>query len=148
MATLPLHPCCVSYLLAHRLPYISRWMSSPRLLSYFKVAVLHQRTANKVWCLSASRAAFHFYAAECLQISISVGMSLHLQPPRLSFLSCILFIVFMNCFHSGQVNAFSRLIALLDSCRVTLLRWVKTELCCASTLCLLRTLPFVVAVMT
>lgn len=69
-------------------------------------------------CLSVSRAAFHFYAPECLLISISVWMSLHLRPPRLSFLRCILFIIFLNWFHSVQAYAYSRLIALQYLTRV------------------------------
>lgn len=112
--------------------HVSRWMFIPHLSSCFKVAVLHQRTANKVrflfflpQCLSVPRAAFHFYAPQCLLISISVWMSLHLQPPRLSFLRCILFIIFLNWFHSVQAYAFSTLIALLDSCKEILLRHIN-----------------------
>ena len=60
------------------------------------------------------QSCFSFYAPECLLISISVWMSLHLRPPRLSFLRCILFIILLNWFSSIWAYAFSRLIALLD----------------------------------
>lgn len=121
-------------------PLVSRWRGffSPHLLPHFKV-VFHQWRAivcvcvffPPLHCLSASRAPFHFCAAECLLISISVWMSLHLRPPRLSFLRCILFIFFLNWFHSVQAYAFSRLIALVDSCKEIRPGHVKNiELCC------------------
>lgn len=98
---------------------VSRW------LFYTRREQIKSTFFSLYQCLSASRAAFHFYAPECLLISISVWMSLHLRPPRLSFLRCILFIIFLNWSHSVQAYAFSGLIALLDSCKEILLRHVK-----------------------
>lgn len=45
------------------------------------------------------------------------------------------FITFLNWFHSAQAHAFSRLIALLDSCKETLLRHVKIYNCALCRLC-------------
>lgn len=45
------------------------------------------------------------------------------------------FITFLNWFHSAQAYAFSRLIALLDSCKETLLRHVKMYNCALCGLC-------------
>lgn len=45
------------------------------------------------------------------------------------------FITFLNWFHSAQAYAFSRLIALLDSCKETLLRHVKIYNCALCGLC-------------
>lgn len=48
------------------------------------------------------------------------------------------FITFLNWFHSVQAYGFSRLIALLDSCKETLLRHVKIYNCALCRLCALK----------
>lgn len=83
---------------------VGSWISFPHLLL---VVILHQRLPRTSPLFSLpvfifTQSCFSFLRFECLLISISVWMSLHLWPPRPSFLRCILFIIPQNWFHSLQ----------------------------------------------
>lgn len=86
---------------------VGSWISFPHLLLHFKEVILHRRLprTSPLFFLPVfifTQSCFSFLRLECLLISISVWMSLHLWPPRPSFLRCILFIVPQNWFHSPQ----------------------------------------------
>lgn len=141
------HFVLVVFLISRRIVFltfslVSRWMSFPHLFLCFKVAALNQRKTNKAHSPPPSSSVclhpellFILMLPERLLIPISVWMSLHLRPPRLSFSRCILFIILLNWFHSVQAYAFSGLIALLDSCKEILLRHVEIENCAVRRLC-------------
>lgn len=124
----PLRPCRLPYLQMHHLPHLSLCfkvdvLSTPCLLfqgDCFK-PVHSKQFIYFLQCLHESRDACHF----CWEFTDSY-QSLHLQPPKLSFLSCVLFNFVLNWFHSVKAYASSRLTALLDMLRYRIMLCVDT----------------------